>query len=583
MIFVWPAPVVVVCLVPLAFWILISGLDDLFISLVFVLTARKRFPVPDDAELDQFPERRIAILVPLWREHRVIRQMLDHNLSAILYADYDVFVGVYPNDDLTRQAVEDAVRSHPEVHLAVGPHNGPTSKGDCLNWVYRHMTEYERLHGVRYEIIMTHDAEDLVHPDSLRLVNWYSRDYAMVQVPVLPLPTPLTEPTHGLYCDEFAEFQTKDIPVRQCLGGFLPANGVGTGFERSALEHLASKRHGQIFDPACLTEDYENGYRLHELGYRQIFVPIRFQNGRPIATREYFPRNRRAAIRQRSRWVAGVTLQGWQNHGWRSRWPQPYWFWRDRKGLAGNLLSPFANLAFLAGYAGHLFRFAPGWVSHLCLLTYCLSVVQVAMRAWCSAGIYGWRFAAAVPLRAVWGNLLNFAATLAAIRQFTAARLQNRSMAWRKTDHLYPRPRLGEVLVNMRTLLPDEVERVASSLPKGVRIGEYLVQLRKLTEENLYHALSLQSGIPNGPVTSWEIDRPATRVLPAEAARRWKVLPFRVESGHLDVAVADVPSSELTRELAGLSALKIRYRLVLPSVFAQLTLEYLPSAIVHPL
>jgi adsorption protein B len=581
------AHLVVWCLTPLALWILISGLDDLFITVAFLLTRRKPFPWPADEDLDRAPERRIAILVPLWREHRVIGQMLEHNLAAIRYSAYDVFVGVYPNDEATARVVEEATRLHPRVHLVIGPHDGPTSKGDCLNWVYSRMGQYEALHGIRFDIVMTHDAEDLVHPDSLRLVNWFSCDYAMVQVPVLALPTPIAELTHGLYCDEFAEFQTKDIPMRQRLGGFLPANGVGTGFERSALEHLASTRHGLIFDPTCLTEDYENGFRLHALGYRQIFLPVQFQNGRPVATREYFPRNFRAATRQRSRWVAGIVLQGWQNHGWRGAWPQAYWFWRDRKGLVGNLLSPLANMVFLAGLGNlalsagtrrpwSLATVIPPWLSYLCAVTYGFALVQVAVRAWCSARIYGWRFAAAVPLRTSWGNVVNFVATVAAVRQFTAARIQRRTMAWRKTDHVYPRPRLGEVLVRMRTVPSSDVETAAGSLPKGLRIGEYLVLLRKLSEENLYRALSLQSGISAGPVGSNEVDRLATRALPAEAARRWKVLPFRVETGHLHVAIADVPSGELTRELAGLSELEIRYRLVRPAEFARLAREYLP-------
>ena len=61
----------------------------------------------------------------------------------------------------------------------------------------------------------------------------------MVQVPVLALRTPWHELTHGLYCDDFAEFQSKDIPVRQMLGGFLPSNGVGTGFT-STLKSLVT-------------------------------------------------------------------------------------------------------------------------------------------------------------------------------------------------------------------------------------------------------------------------------------------------------------------------------------------------------
>src|SRR5437762_1060417 len=178
------------------------------------------------------------------------------------------------------------------------------------------MKDYEARHDMRFRIVVMHDAEDLIEPESLRLINWFSRRYAMVQVPVLPLPTRVEEWTHGLYCDEFAEYQRKDIPVRQHLGGFLPSNGVGTGFERSALERLADTRHGRVFDPACLTEDYENGYQLHALGYKQIFVPVQVDAAGPVATREYFPRNLRASVMQRSRWVAGIALPSWKQHVW---------------------------------------------------------------------------------------------------------------------------------------------------------------------------------------------------------------------------------------------------------------------------
>ena len=69
---VWLDHWVAACLVPLAVWILLSGLDDLFIDLVFFLTGRRQFPWPAESELDQAPQSRIAILVPLWREYRVI-------------------------------------------------------------------------------------------------------------------------------------------------------------------------------------------------------------------------------------------------------------------------------------------------------------------------------------------------------------------------------------------------------------------------------------------------------------------------------------------------------------------------------
>ncbi|MGA1995493.1 MAG: glycosyltransferase [Bryobacteraceae bacterium] len=231
------------CLIPLALWTLASGLDDLFILFVWCLPRRKR-PKPTSAALARTPERRIAIFVPLWREDRVIGQMLQRTLSAVCYEKYDIFAGVYPNDEATASAVREVAARWPRLHVATVPHEGPTSKGDCLNAIYNDMTAWEAARGVRFEIILTHDAEDLVYADSLRLINWFSRDYEMVQIPVLPLPTPFREFTHGVYCDEFAEFQLKDLVVRRLLGGFLPANGVGTGFERDALEALAAARGG---------------------------------------------------------------------------------------------------------------------------------------------------------------------------------------------------------------------------------------------------------------------------------------------------------------------------------------------------
>lgn len=375
--------------------------------------------------------------------------MLEHNLGAIRYRNYHVFAGVYPNDLPTLRAVEQRAATDPRVHVAVCPHDGPTSKGDCLNWIYQRMKEYELRHQMRFRIVVMHDAEDLIDPESLRLINWFSRRYAMVQVPVLPLPTRLGEWTHGLYCDEFAEYQRKDIPVRQHLGGFLPSNGVGTGFERAAIECLAAQRNGRPFDPACLTEDYETGYMLHALGFPQIFLPVRIGASGPMATREYFPRRARPAVSQRTRWVTGIALQSWERHGWRAPLGQLYWFWRDRKGLVGNLLSPAANLLFLyggasyaaclaAGIPSHFASHLPLWLAGACRLTFAISVLQTGVRTYSAAVLYGGKFAAGVPVRMVWGNLVNFAATAMALWEFGSARTQGKVPAWRKTEHVYP-------------------------------------------------------------------------------------------------------------------------------------------------
>jgi len=432
-------------------WVLVSALDDLFIQLALLwrrVTGKREFRWPSPAELQTAPRRRIAILVALWHEHHVIGRMLGHNLRVTREAGCDFFVGVYPNDPLTRAAVMRVARAHSNVKVAMNPRPGPSSKGDCLNAVFQRLIAEEERAGCRYDVVVIHDAEDLIHPEEPRLINYFSRFFEMVQVPVLPLPTPPGELTHGLYCDEFAEFQLKDIPVRQMLGGFLASNGVGTGFSRRVLDRLAAANGNRIFEPASLAEDYQIGLRIHQLGCTQVFLNLDALGSSPIATREYFPRAFRDAVAQRTRWVTGIALQSWERFGWRVALRQYYWLWRDRKGLVGNLLTLLVNAWFLFGAAAWALSQAGGspWCAPqlpagLCWMAafiLALTILQTGTRVWCSARIYGWPFALWAPLRALWGNLLNCVATMRALWRFFSARLQGNPLAWAKTEHIYP-------------------------------------------------------------------------------------------------------------------------------------------------
>jgi adsorption protein B len=225
------------------------------------------------------------------------------------------------------------------------------------------------------------------------------------------------------------------------------------------------------------------------------------------------------------------------------------------------------------------------WVTRICGITFGISLLQAAVRAHCSARIYGWRFAAASPLRIFWGNVLNCVATVTALSQFLGACMDHRTLAWHKTEHAYPahrtpelgRPRLGEVLMGMNRVSTGELEAALGRAPDGLRLGEYLLQLQRISEENLYQALSSQLGIPCGLPGSSEVDRLAIRVLPVAVALRWKVMPYRVDAGQLHIVTADVPSEAMIRELNRLSELELRFHLIRPNEFDDLAKEYLPA------
>jgi adsorption protein B len=584
----WLDRMVLAILAPLAAAILVSGLDDLVVDLAWAWTwlksalrpAASLFP-PGQRQLENAPIQRIAIFVPLWHEHQVIGKMLEHNLAAIRYPDYHIFAGCYPNDIATQEAVQAVAARFSQVHLALCPHPGPTSKADCLNWVYQHLLLLEERTGQVFDIVVIHDAEDLVHPEELRWINYYAARYDFVQTPVLALATPLRKLTHGVYCDEFAENHTRDMTVRAALGGFVPSAGVGTGYRRDALARLARASSNRLFDPEALTEDYENGLRLFRLGCSQAFVPISKSSasGRDfVATREFFPATWNAALRQRTRWVTGIALQGWQRFGWSGSFREVYWLWRDRKGLLANPLSLAANLVFVYGLVTALWTRVSSGQARLAGATMALQILRLGVRVVCVGRIYGFVLASGVPLRAVYANALNTAATALAVARYTYARMRGQPLKWLKTEHAYPgraallaqKRKLGEILVSSGSVPAAELASALAERTPGTRLGEYLVESRRLEMEALYRALSFQQGLPIAQIEPEAVPWPVAHALPEHAIRQWQVLPFRVAEQHLFVASPEAHGTEATAALRSFTSLEIRFHLVTPIEFERL-------------
>jgi adsorption protein B len=569
----WGAPVAAV----LGAYILLSGLDDVALDVAWLISRCGKAAEPPDPPR----ERRIAVLVPLWQEASVIGRMLEHNLASIRYSNYEFYVGVYPNDEATADAVRRVAARDARVHLAEVPHEGPTSKADCLNWVYQRLIEREMQTGVRAEIVVIHDAEDVIHPDSFARFNRWISEAGMLQEPVLALPTPAVELTHGVYCDDFAESQIKDLPARVWLGGFLPGCGVGTAFRREELDRLAETESNRIFDPLCLTEDYDNGLRLFQLGCRQMVLPVQGGGLAATATREYFPRNWRAAVRQRTRWMTGNGLQAWERHGWGrplpGRWTQAWFFWRDRKGLWGSWIGLASNMLFLAcaaewaaarlvgaeWRAGAVLAASP-WLALLLGCNLALFAERVAMRIWCTARIYGWTFAVGAPVRMVWGNAINAAASARACWQFLRSRWTGVPLRWLKTEHYYPS------LESLKVQKPAFAAAAASGPDFSA-------------ERSQWQAVSFGSG--SGTLSAHdatrretrqppqEIPAPALRLarsLPRDVRDRMGLVPLRVRDGCPEVACAEPLDGQRLTQLNRFTALP-----VLPREVDRETLEKL--------
>jgi adsorption protein B len=427
--------------------IFLSSLDDIAVDSLWLarVAFRPAEPLPPSPAPGRF-----AILVPAWDEAEVIGAMLTRLTATLEHPDYTVFVGTYPNDPATAAAVR-AV-DDPRIVLVEGTRPGPTTKADCLNQLWRGVLANEAATGRRFKAIVLHDAEDVVHPASLGIYDRTMPALAMVQLPVLPLPDPQSRWVSGHYLDEFAQNHAKDMMVRALLDAPVPSAGVGTAICRDALARIAGPG-GTPFDASSLTEDYELGHKLHALGLKGRMIRV-WVAGELVATREYFPATLEAAVRQKSRWLTGIALSGWDRLGWEGRPATRWMLMRDRKGLftaavamlgylAGVLLmGQLALRAAISAQSGQalppLLTTENSLLPAFLLFNALLLLWRLGMRAGFTWRHYGVAEALRSVPRAILANAINFLSALRAAERYRATLSSGTAIDWDKTSHRFP-------------------------------------------------------------------------------------------------------------------------------------------------
>lgn len=169
---------------------------------------------------------------------------------------------------------------------------------------------------------------------------------------------------------------------------------------------------------------------------------MRGEDDRLIATRAFFPNRFDHVVRQKSRWVLGIALQGWDRVGWSGGLLDGWMRARDRRG-------PLAALVLLIGYALVLLTALSGgaWLvgvgepvpltpllKALLLANLAAFAWRAAMRLVFAAQEYGAAEGVAALLRLPLANVIAILAGRRAVFAY-ARSLRGAVAAWDKTEH----------------------------------------------------------------------------------------------------------------------------------------------------
>lgn len=265
-------------------------------------------------EIDALDERELpvyTILVPLYKESRVIPALLEH-LERLDYPKVKLDIRLLvEEDDAETLAALRSTDLPPHYSVIVVPDSYPKTKPKACNY---------GLIRARGEYAVIFDAEDRPEPDQLKKAYLAFRH---LPERIVCLQAKLNYYNSGQnlltrwFTTEYTTWFEVSLPGIMQLDVPIPLGGTSNHFRMEALKRLNG------WDPFNVTEDADLGVRLYKEGYGTGILDSR--------TWEEASSRLGGWIRQRSRWIKGY-MQTWLVH---MRHPVRLWRELGTKGFLG--------------------------------------------------------------------------------------------------------------------------------------------------------------------------------------------------------------------------------------------------------
>src|SRR5215510_265874 len=100
--------------------------------------------------------------------------------------------------------------------------------------------------------------------------------------------------------------------------------------------------------------------------------------------------------------------------------------------------------------------------------------------------------------------------------------------------------KLGDLLLKAKLISQEQLDAaLKSQREEGGKLGEALVRVGAVTENDITETLSQQFGVPSIDLASFEIDPSVIKIVPGDVARKYGVLPVNKTGATLTIAMVD--------------------------------------------
>ncbi len=108
--------------------------------------------------------------------------------------------------------------------------------------------------------------------------------------------------------------------------------------------------------------------------------------------------------------------------------------------------------------------------------------------------------------------------------------------------------RLGDMLLKENLITQEQLQKALDYQNKhGGRLGSTLIRLKFVSEEDITELLSNQFGVPSINLSNFEIEESVVKLIPADVARKYHLIPISRTGASLTIAMAD-PSNVFAQD-----------------------------------
>src|SRR5688500_12139434 len=100
--------------------------------------------------------------------------------------------------------------------------------------------------------------------------------------------------------------------------------------------------------------------------------------------------------------------------------------------------------------------------------------------------------------------------------------------------------RIGDLLLKEKRITPAQLQEALNyQKTNGGKLGLNLVKLGFVTDEEITSLLSKQYGVPSINLSQFEIDASVIKLIPADTAHKYQIIPLSRSGATLTIAITD--------------------------------------------